>query len=50
MEFGNVATTQGIWFAQVANSQILKITDIAIFSVKFSNFSVSFAYEFFVNF
>ena len=34
-EFGNFAKTQGLWFAQVVNSLILKIQDIAIFAVKF---------------
>ena len=27
-EFGNVAKTQGFWFAQVVNSLLLKIQDI----------------------
>ena len=40
-EFGNFAKTQGIWFAQVVNSLILKIQDIAMFSVKFSKKSAS---------
>ena len=31
-EFGNLAKTQGILFAQVVNSLILKVKDIAIFS------------------
>ena len=29
-EFGNFAKTQGIWFAQVVNSLILKVKDISI--------------------
>ena len=33
-EFGNFAKTQGIWFAQVVNSLILKIMDIAIFALE----------------
>ena len=37
-EFGNSAKTQGIWFAQVVNSLILKIKDMAIFATKISNF------------
>ena len=37
-EFGNFAKTQGIWFAQVVNSLILKVKDIAIFAAKFSSF------------
>ena len=31
-EFGNFAKTQGIWFAQVVNSLILKVKDIPIFA------------------
>ena len=38
-EFGNVAKTQGIWFAQVVNSLILKVKDISVFAVKISVFS-----------
>ena len=30
-EFGNVAKTKGIWFAQVVNSLILNVKDIFIF-------------------
>ena len=30
--FGNFAKTQGIWFAQVVNSLILKVKDISIFA------------------
>ena len=37
-EFGNLAKTQGIWFAQVVNFLILKVKDILIFAVKISNF------------
>ena len=37
-EFGNFAKTQGIWFAQVVNSLILKVKDIGIFAAKFSSF------------
>ena len=35
-EFGNVFKTQGIWFAQVVNSLILKVKDlnISIFAAK----------------
>ena len=35
--FGNVAKTQGIWFAQVVNSLILKVKYISIFAAKISN-------------
>ena len=35
-EFGNFAKTQGIWFAQVINSLILKVKDISIFVAKVS--------------
>ena len=38
-EFGNFAKTQGIWFAQVVNSLILKVKDTAIFATKISIFS-----------
>ena len=37
-EFGNFAKTQGILFAQVVNSLILKVKDIAIFAAKISIF------------
>ena len=37
-EFGNFAKTQGIWFAQVVNSQILKVKDISKFAAKISIF------------
>ena len=37
-EFGNFAKTQGIWFAQVVNSLILKVKDISIFASEISNF------------
>ena len=40
-EFGNFAKTQGILFAQVVNSLILKVEDIAIFAAKISIFSRS---------
>ena len=33
-EFGNFAKTQGIWFAQVVNSLIVKIKDTVIFAAK----------------
>ena len=33
-EFGNFAKTQGIWFAQVVHSLILKVKDISIFAAK----------------
>ena len=36
-EFGNFAKTQGIWFAQVVNSLILKVKDISIFAAKIRN-------------
>ena len=32
--FGNFAKTQGIWFAQVVNSLILKVKDISLFAAK----------------
>ena len=35
-EFGNFAKTQGILFAQVVNSLILKVKDTAIFAAKVS--------------
>ena len=38
-EFGNVAKTQGIWYAQVVISLILKVKDVSIFAVKISIFS-----------
>ena len=37
-EFGNFAKTQGILFAQVVNSLIPKVKDIAIFPAKISIF------------
>ena len=37
-EFGNAAKTQGIWFAQVVNSLILKVKHISIFAAKISIF------------
>ena len=37
--FENFAKTQGISLAQVVNSPILKIQDIAIFAAKFLKFS-----------
>ena len=37
-EFAIFAKTQGIWFAQVVNSLILKVKDILKFSVKISFF------------
>ena len=37
-EFGNVAKTQGIWFAQVVNSLILKVKEISIFAAESSFF------------
>ena len=33
-EFGNFAKTQGIWFAHVVNSLILKVKDLSIFGAK----------------
>ena len=38
MEFGNFAKTEGIWFAQVVYSLILKVKDISIFAAKISIF------------
>ena len=38
-ESGNFAKTQGIWFAQVVNSLILKVKDVLIFAAKISIFS-----------
>ena len=35
-EFGNFAKTQGIWFAQVVKSLILKVKDISKFAAKIS--------------
>ena len=35
-EFGIFAKTQGIWFALVVNSLILKVKDISIFVAKIS--------------
>ena len=37
-EFGNFAKTQGIWFAQVVNSLILKVKNISVFAAKGSIF------------
>ena len=37
-EFGNLAKTQGIWFAQVVNSLILKVKDMLVFAAKISKF------------
>ena len=37
-EFGNFAKTQGIWFAQLVNSVIIKVKYISIFAAKASNF------------
>ena len=37
-EFGNFAKTQGIWFAQVVNSLILKVKDFSVFAAKISKF------------
>ena len=37
-EFGDFAKTQGIWFAQVVNSLMPKVKDIAIFVAKISIF------------
>ena len=39
-EFGNLAKTQGIGFAQVVNSLILKVKDISIFSAKIPSFNM----------
>ena len=38
----NVAKTQGIWFAQVVNSLILKENNILIYAVKIPNFFLIF--------
>ena len=38
-EFGNFAITQGIWYAQVVISLILKVKDVSIFAAKISIFS-----------
>ena len=35
-KMGNLAKTQGIWFAQVVNSLILKVKDISKFAAKIS--------------
>ena len=40
-EFGNIAKTRGIWFAQVVNSLILKVKYISIFAAKISIFFLS---------
>ena len=37
--FGNFAKTQGIWYAQVVISLILKVNDVSIFAAKISIFS-----------
>ena len=37
-EYGNFAKTQGIWFAQVVNSLILKVKDILMIAAKMSNY------------
>ena len=37
-EFGNFAKTQGILFAQVVNSLILKVKDILVFAANISRF------------
>ena len=34
----NTGKTQGIWFAQVVNSLILKVKDISMFAAKISKF------------
>ena len=48
-EFGNFAKTQGIWFAQVVNSQNLKVKDILMFAAKKNNLSwISLPSQFFV--
>ena len=46
-EFGNFATTQGICFAQLVNSLILKVTNIAIFAAKNSptNFEAGYVFQ-----
>ena len=43
-EFGNFAKTQGIWFAQVINSLILKVKDLSIFAVKISKKKIKAGY------
>ena len=39
-ELGNLAKSQGIWFAQLVNSLILKVKDILVFAAKFFKFSL----------
>ena len=43
-EFGNFAKTQGIWFAQVVNSLIQQVKDIAIFAMQIFQFSLEAGY------
>ena len=38
-KFGNFAKTQGVWYAQVVISLILKVIDVSIFAAKISIFS-----------
>ena len=38
-EFGHFAKTQGIWYAQVVISLILKVKDFSIFAAKLSIYS-----------
>ena len=37
-EFGNLAKSQGILFAQLVNSLILKVKEISVFAANFLNF------------
>ena len=37
-EFGNFAKTQGIWFARVVNSLILKVKNISLFAAEIFKF------------
>ena len=37
-EFGNFTKTQGMWFAQVVNSLILKVKNNSLFALKISKF------------
>ena len=45
-EFGNFAKTQGIWYAQVVISLILKVKDVLIFAAKISIFRRSWIRQF----
>ena len=43
-EFGNLAKTQGILFAQVVNSLILKVKNIVLFATRFLSFFLEAGY------